>query len=64
VAPSIDFADFTLRDLTGLAEFHLRHPEYRPLVIGEERYRDAAVRAGMDFIRWQDYLLDGLPRNT
>ena len=60
-AVEVKSGDFTLHDLGGLATFHQRHPEYQPLVIGEERYRDAAIKASMDFIRWQDYLLDGLP---
>lgn len=60
-AVEIKSGDFTIRDLAGLAEFHRRHPEYRPLVIGDERFHDAATRASMHFITWQAYLLDGLP---
>ena len=60
-AIEIKGGDYTIRDLVGLAEFHRRHPEYRPLVIGEKRFEDAAIRGGMEFLTWQAYLLDGLP---
>lgn len=58
-AIEIKGGDFTIRDLVGLAEFHHRHPEYRPLVIGDPNYRYAAEKAGMAFQPWQTYLLDG-----
>ena len=60
-AVEIKSGAFTGRDLAGLMEFHLRHRDFRLLVIGEEAYRDHAHRVGIDFLRWQDYLLDGLP---
>lgn len=60
-AVEIKSGAFTSRDLAGLLAFHLRHRDFRLLVIGEEAYRDTAERAGVDFLRWQDFLLDGLP---
>lgn len=59
-AVEIKRGEFTYRDLLGLAEFHRRNQEYRPLVIGDITYRDVAAKAGIEFRRWQDYLLDGL----
>jgi predicted AAA+ superfamily ATPase len=53
--------DYTLRDLVGLLEFRRRNPDYRPLVIGDDAYRDTAARAGVDFLSWQSFLLHGLP---
>jgi hypothetical protein len=44
-----------------LLAFAARYRDFRPLVIGEETMRATALRAGIDFIRWQDYLLRGLP---
>jgi hypothetical protein len=52
--------DYTLRDLVGLLEFRRRNPNYRPLVIGDHAYRDTAAKAGVDFLSWQSFLLDGL----
>jgi len=52
--------EFSSFDLRSLLEFHRRNPDFRPLVIGDERYADAASKIGVEFIRWQDYLLDGL----
>jgi len=51
---------YTYRDLLGLCEFRQRNPEYRPLVIGDEAHRDVAEKAGIDFVDWRGYLLDGL----
>lgn len=53
---------FATRDLQGLLAFMARFRGFRPLVIGEEPYHAAAERAGIDFIRWQDYLLHGFPQ--
>ena len=53
---------FTYHDLVGLMEFRGRHRDYRPLIIGEEAYRDAALRCGIDLLDWRVYLLDGLPK--
>ncbi len=52
--------DYTLRELTALLEFRRRNPEYRPLLIGDDAYRDIAGKAGIAFLSWQNYLLDGL----
>ena len=52
--------EFTSYDLQGLMTFSARHADYRPLVIGDDRFRDQATRAGVAFLRWQDYLLGGL----
>ena len=52
--------DYTLRELTALLEFRRRNPEYRPLIIGEDAYQDIAGKAGVTFLSWQQYLLDGL----
>jgi hypothetical protein len=60
-AVEIKSGAFTSRELAGLMEFIARHRDFRPLVIGEETYRASAERAGIEFMRWQDYLLDGLP---
>ena len=59
-AIEVKSGEFTGYDLQGLLTFCARHPEYRPLVIGEERYRESAVSTGVSFMRWQDYLLGGL----
>ena len=61
-AVEVKGGEFTACDLTGLLLFCSRNREFRPLVIGEPQYRDAAVKTGADFIAWQQYLLDGLPR--
>lgn len=62
-AIEVKSGEFTSYDLQGLMTFTARHPDYRPLVIGEERFRDQATRAGVAFLRWQDYLLGGLCDN-
>jgi hypothetical protein len=59
-AVEVKGGEFTGHDLTGLLEFQRRNPAYRPLVIGTERYRQAATRIGVAFLRWQDFVLDGL----
>jgi len=60
-AVEIKGGDYTLRDLFPLCEFHRRHPEYQRLVIGDPTFRYAAEQAGITFLPWQTYLLDGLP---
>ena len=47
-------------DLRGLAEFVLRHREYRPLVLCEERETVAVERSGIGATPWQHFLLNGL----
>ena len=59
-AVEIKSGEFTAYDLTGVLEFHRRNPEYRPLLIGRQRYRPVAENAGLAFIRWEDFVLDGL----
>jgi len=52
----------TTQDLQGLFAFVDRYRSFRPLIIGEETVRGAVERAGIDFIRWQDFLLSGFPQ--
>jgi predicted AAA+ superfamily ATPase len=59
-AIEVKSGEFTGYDLIGLMTFSARHRDYRPLVIGDERFKDSARKAGVSFIRWQDYLLGGL----
>ncbi|MHB9022821.1 MAG: ATP-binding protein [Armatimonadota bacterium] len=59
-AVEIKSGDYTIRDLVALLEFCRRNPGYRPMVIGSEQYQDAAVRADIEYLSWQEYLLDGL----
>lgn len=61
-AIEIKSGGFATRDLHGLMTFIERYRDFRPLIIGEENSRATAERAGIDFIRWQDYLLNGLPQ--
>lgn len=61
-AVEIKSGGFTTRDLHGLMSFIECYRNFRPLVIGEESSHATAERAGIDFIRWQDYLLNGLPQ--
>ncbi len=60
-AVKIKGGEFTGYDLQGVMAFSNRYQEYRPLVIGNDRFKPAAANAGVNFIRWQDFLLDGLP---
>jgi predicted AAA+ superfamily ATPase len=62
-AVEVKSSEFATMDLASLYEFCGRHPEYRPLIIGEERNRNAAERHRVRFLRWQDYLLDGFPKD-
>jgi predicted AAA+ superfamily ATPase len=52
---------YAARDLQGLMAFVERHRNFRPLVIGDDQYRGIAERIGIDFLRWQDYLLERWP---
>lgn len=47
-------------DLKGLAEFSKRYPSYKPLLVGEDNARSVAERAGIAFMPWRQFLLDGL----
>ena len=60
-AVEIKSGGFSARDLQGLMAFVARYRDFRPLVIGDDAHRATAERAGIDFIRWQEYLLDGFP---
>jgi predicted AAA+ superfamily ATPase len=60
-AIEIKSGSYAIQDLTGLSTFHLRHPDFRPLVVGAEEHRGTADRCGIDFVRWQDFLLDRWP---
>ena len=51
---------WTARDLGGLLEFSKRHPSYRPLIVCDEAAMTGAHRAGVDAVRWQDFLLTGV----
>jgi uncharacterized protein len=46
-------------DLGGLLEFARRHPEFRPLVIGDAEGCATAERAGVHAVTWQEFLLAG-----
>lgn len=52
--------EFTSFDLQGVMTFSSRYPEYRPLVIGKQLFAQSAIKAGVSFISWQDFLLNGL----
>ncbi len=59
-AVEVKSGEFSSFDLRGLLEFQSRNQDYHPLVIGDGRFADTAKGIGVDFIRWQDFLLDGL----
>jgi len=48
-------------DLRGLLECVRRFPALRPLLVGEERFRGVAARAGVSFTSWTRFLLEGPP---
>ena len=50
-----------LSDLRALLEFYSRHARYRPLVICDEQGLAAASRAGVEAVRWRDFLVHGPP---
>ncbi|MBU1701044.1 MAG: AAA family ATPase [Candidatus Eisenbacteria bacterium] len=52
---------YQIADLKGLLEFVRRHPKFRPLVICVKENVNAAKRAGIDSITWQEFLLKGPP---
>ncbi|MDO8836385.1 MAG: ATP-binding protein [Vicinamibacterales bacterium] len=49
--------------LRGLAEFTRRFPQYRPLVLCDERGHAAVSRLGLRPRLWSDFLFDGPPRS-
>jgi predicted AAA+ superfamily ATPase len=59
-AVEVKAGEYGTRDLSGLLEFCRRWPEFRPLVIGDERHADTARRLGVDFLGWRAFLWDGL----
>jgi len=59
-AIEVKAGEFTSHDLVGVMQFSSRHREYRPLVIGREPFHTIAAKTGVTFLRWQDFLLDGL----
>jgi predicted AAA+ superfamily ATPase len=46
-------------ELRGVLEFCRRNPEFRPLVVGDERGLEVARRAGVDAVHWRRFLLQG-----
>jgi uncharacterized protein len=60
-AVEVKTGGFQASALKALLELVRRHPELRPLVICDDAGRAAAERAGVEAIRWQDFLLSGPP---
>jgi hypothetical protein len=50
----------TSRDLAGLLEFCRRWPEFRPLVVSDDEYKDVAERTGLGRLTWREFLWDGV----
>jgi hypothetical protein len=59
-ALEIKTGSFTPAELTGLLTFSKRHPDYPPLIVGDEQYLPTARRAGLEAIAWQELLWRGL----
>ena len=53
---------FGERELAGLLAFTAKHPGFRPLVVCDAEGHAAAARAELPSLTWQDFLLDGPPR--
>jgi hypothetical protein len=53
---------FRASELTGLLELVRRRPRLRPLVICGPEGRAEADRAGVEAVKWQEFLLGGPPR--
>ena len=49
-----------MSDLKGLAELTRRFPSYRPLLVSDLSAKTIAERAGIHFVPWQQFLLEGL----
>lgn len=60
-AVEVKSAPFTTDALKGLLELVRRHPGLRPLVICDAAQRATAVRAGVEAVSWQGFLLGGPP---
>jgi len=52
--------EYASRDHAGLLEFHRRKPDYRPVVLCDERHVEVGMRMGLDAIPWSEFLWDGL----
>lgn len=52
--------EYGSRDLAGLLEFASRFPDYRPVVICDNRHTEPARRIGVDVRTWPDFLWNGL----
>jgi predicted AAA+ superfamily ATPase len=48
---------FTGTDLKGLFEFTRQYPEFKPLVLCDEKEKNAAKRLGVESLSWQEFLL-------
>ncbi|MDD3928050.1 MAG: ATP-binding protein [bacterium] len=59
-AVEIKTGGYTAGDLSGLLEFSRRWPEYRPLVICDDKHADTAQRIGIDCLTWNKFLWDGI----
>ncbi|MDD3926647.1 MAG: hypothetical protein PHT33_08315 [bacterium] len=59
-AVEIKTGGYTAGDLSGLLEFSRRWPEYRPLVICDDKHADTAQRIGIDCLTWREFLWDGI----
>jgi hypothetical protein len=60
-AVEVKTGGFQTSDLRGLLELVRRHPELRPLVIGDDSGLATAERAGVQAMTWQEFLLGGPP---
>lgn len=60
-AVEVKTGKFQMSELKSLMEFTKRHPKYRPLVICDKSGSAVAERAGVQSIRWQEFLLGGPP---
>ena len=58
-AVEIKTGEYTSRDITGLLEFHRRNPDYRPIVVCDEKHLEVGTRMGLDVLPWSAFLWDG-----
>lgn len=59
-AVEVKTGDYTSRDLAGIMEFCRRWPDYRPIVLCDERHVDIARRLGIDVLAWNEFLWNGI----
>ena len=59
-AVEIKTGDYTSRDLAGLLEFCRRYPDYRPMVLCDEKHTDTARRLGVEVRPWTEFLWEGI----